>query len=110
MRRPTGVEPVNAILSTCAATSASPVRPSPVTMLSTPGGRPASRDSSANSSAVSEVYSAGFSTTVLPIASAGATFQASIKSGKFHGMIAPQTPSGSRPDSSDGISCAIPAW
>ncbi len=77
-------------------------------MLSTPGGSPASRDSSANSSAVSEVYSAGFSTTALPIASAGATFQASISSGKFHGMIAPQTPSASRPAISDGISCAMP--
>ena len=33
------------------------------------------------------VVSAGLSTTVLPAASAGAIFQASISSGKFHGMI-----------------------
>jgi hypothetical protein len=46
------------------------------------GGRPASRQSSAKAIALSGVYSAGFSTTVLPAASAGATFQASISSGK----------------------------
>ena len=68
--------------------------PSPVTMLTTPGGRPASRQISAKASAVSGVNSAGFSTTVLPAASAGAIFQASISSGKFHGMIWPQTPTG----------------
>jgi hypothetical protein len=40
------------------------------------------------------VVSAGFSTTVLPQASAGAIFQASISSGKFHGMTCPATPIG----------------
>ena len=49
---------------------------------------------SQKSSAVSGVVSAGFSTTVLPAASAGAIFHASISSGKFHGMICPATPSG----------------
>ena len=68
--------------------------PSPVTTLSTPGGSPASCASSANSSAVSGVNSAGLSTTVLPAASAGAIFHASISSGKFHGMICPTTPTG----------------
>ena len=38
---------------------------------------------------MSEVNSAGFSTTVLPAASAGAIFHASISSGKFQGMIWP---------------------
>jgi hypothetical protein len=37
---------------------------------------------------------AGLSTTVFPAASAGATFHASMSSGKFHGMICPTTPSG----------------
>ncbi len=37
---------------------------------------------------------AGLSTTVFPAASAGAIFQASISSGKFHGMIWAATPSG----------------
>ena len=58
-------------------------------MLTTPGGSSAWRQMSAKRSAVSGVVSAGFSTTVLPQASAGAIFQASISSGKFHGMIWP---------------------
>ena len=41
------------------------------------------------------VCSAGLSTTQLPAAIAGASFQAAISSGKFHGMICPTTPSGS---------------
>ena len=45
--------------------------------------------------AVSGVCSAGFITTVLPVASAGASFQACISIGKFHGMIWPTTPTGS---------------
>jgi hypothetical protein len=36
------------------------------------------------------------STIVLPAASAGATFHEAITSGKFHGVIRPTTPSGSR--------------
>ena len=93
--RPTSVEPVKATLSMSGwATRARPVSPAPVTMLTTPGGRSACWQISANSSAVSGVVSAGLSTTVLPQASAGAIFQASISSGKFHGMIWPATPSG----------------
>ncbi len=41
------------------------------------------------------VCSAGFSTTQLPAASAGASFQTAIRMGKFQGMICPTTPSGS---------------
>ncbi len=40
--------------------------------------------------------SAGLNTIVLPNAMAGAIFQAGIASGKFHGVITPTTPSGSR--------------
>jgi hypothetical protein len=57
---------------------------------------PASAISPASRSAVSGVCSAGFSTTVLPVVSAGPSFQAAISSGKFHGMICPTTPTGSR--------------
>ncbi len=39
---------------------------------------------------------AGFSTTVLPKASAGALFHAGIAIGKFHGVIRPKTPTASR--------------
>ncbi len=95
MLRPTSVEPVNAILSTSGClTSAAPVSPSPVTTLSTPAGKPTVCAISANSSAVSGVNSAGFKTTVLPMARAGATFHDSINSGKFQGMICPTTPIG----------------
>ena len=41
------------------------------------------------------VDSAGLSTTQLPAPRAGASFQAAIRIGKFHGMIWPITPSGS---------------
>src|SRR5437773_1119173 len=85
---PTSVEPVNAILFTSGCdTSSAPVRPSPVTMFTTPGGSSACRTTSQKRSAVSGVVSAGLSTTVLPAASAGAIFHASMSSGKFHGMI-----------------------
>ena len=43
----------------------------------------------------SDAVSAGFSTTELPIANAGPSFHAPIIIGKFHGMIAPTTPTGS---------------
>ena len=92
--RPTSVEPVNAILSTSGCfTSASPVEPSPVTMLTTPAGTRLLQIS-AKASAVSGVNSAGFRTTVFPVASAGAIFHASISKGKFQGMIWPTTPQG----------------
>ena len=51
--------------------------------------------SSPSRSALSGVCSAGLSTIVQPAASAGAIFHAAISSGKFHGMICPQTPTGS---------------
>ncbi len=67
------------------------VSPSPVTMFSTPAGKPAFAARSANKSAVSGVNSAGFSTTVLPSASAGAIFQASISNGKFRHDLSDDT-------------------
>ena len=45
--------------------------------------------------ATSGVSSDGLSTTELPATSAGITVQCGIASGKFHGVIAAQTPSGS---------------
>ena len=62
----------------------------------TPFGRSVSSRISASRSAVSGVLDAGFRTQVLPIASAGASFQTAITSGKFHGMIPAHTPTGSR--------------
>jgi hypothetical protein len=95
IRLPISVDPVNATLSTPGCvTRLIPTSPGPVMMLTTPGGRSAWRQTSANSSADSGVVEAGLSTTVLPAASAGAIFQASINSGKFHGMIWAATPRG----------------
>ena len=74
--------------------TAAPTSPAPVTKLTTPGGKPASCKISANFKHVIDVVSAGFSTTVFPIASAGASFHANINSGKFHGITCPTTPSG----------------
>ena len=45
---------------------------------------------------MSGVCSAALSTTVQPVAIAGAIFHAAISSGKFQGMIWPTTPTGSR--------------
>src|SRR3984893_961983 len=95
---PTAALPVNAILSTpgCATSAAPQVSPNPLTILTTPGGKPASSNQFANSSAVNGVCSAGLSTQVQPAARAGASFHAAISNGKFHGMICPATPTGSR--------------
>ena len=83
--RPTSVEPVNATRRTSGwPTSASPISaPRPVTTLSTPSGTPASAKMRATSSVASGVVAAGFATTVLPLASAGATFVPSSVSGKL---------------------------
>ena len=59
--------------------------------------------------AISGVCSAGFTTTVQPTASAGATFQASISKGKFHGITCPQTPCARIVGRSASINCAKPA-
>jgi hypothetical protein len=64
--------------------------------LNTPSGTPASAASSASRSIDSGDCSAGLTTIELPVASAGPIFQLPISSGKFQGMTAPTTPSGSR--------------
>ncbi len=96
--RPTSVEPVNATFATsgCSTSRCPHTLPGPATTFRTPSGRPATSAIFSSSSAVSGVSSAGLSTIVLPAASAGATFQEAIVSGKFHGTIRPTTPSGSR--------------
>ena len=99
MTRPVALSPVNVIRSTpgCSV-SRSPASPGPkpCTTLNTPGGMPASANAWASSAAVSGLCSAGLSTTVLPNASAGAIFQVSSISGKFHGEMHADTPTGSR--------------
>ncbi|MDT4841636.1 hypothetical protein D3C85_241060 [compost metagenome] len=51
---------------------------------------------SPSSVAVAGVSSEGLTTTVLPQASAGPTFQVMSSSGRFHGHTTPITPSGER--------------
>ena len=94
--RPVVVSPVKAILAMrgVEASGLPASSPKPLTMLRTPGGsRSATR--SIQTRIEAGVCSAGFSTTQLPAASAGASFQQAISSGKFHGMIWPTTPRGS---------------
>ena len=95
--RAVAVPPVKVILATSGwATSAAPTSgPKPVTTLSTPGGR-ISCAIRANSITLAEANSDGFSTTVLPAASAGPILLASVMIGEFQGISAAITPSGSR--------------
>ena len=72
------------------------MRPGPITKLNTPAGIPASAIIFVNSQAQAGACSAGFITTVLPYARAGAIFHAGIAIGKFHGVIRPTTPTASR--------------
>ena len=81
--------------SGCSTSGAPTSGPKPVTTLTTPGGKPASSTSFMNSSAEADVNSDGLMTTVLPAASAGASFHVMSSSGEFHGMMAATTPSGS---------------
>ena len=77
-RRPAAVEPVNDIMSIpgCSDIASPTTGPVPLTRLKTPAGRPTSCNTSASTKAFSGATSEGFSTTVQPAASAGATFAA----------------------------------
>ena len=82
-------------MSWCSRIACPATDPRPVTIFITPAGnisfkiRPSSNNES-------EVSVAGLITTVSPAAMAGANFQAAINNGKFHGIICPTTPMGSR--------------
>ncbi len=95
--RPAREEPVmDTIATPGCSTRAAPTSAPPVTTLSTPGGRPASTAISASRRVDEGVSGAGLSTTVLPAASAGPSFQIAITNGKFHGAIPATTPTGRR--------------
>ena len=68
--------------------------PCEVTTENTPAGTPARSASSASASALKGVSWAGFRIIGQPAASAGPTFRVTIAIGKFHGVIAAQTPMG----------------
>jgi len=67
--------------------------------------------SSANRNDERGACSAGFNTTLLPTASAGATFHTARSRGKFQGVTAPTTPIGSRvamPSASGAVGTTSP--
>src|SRR4029450_13287611 len=80
---PTAALPVNAILSTsgCSTIAAPAGSPSPVTMLTTPGGSPASSKDDASSRTGRGGCAAGWSTTEQPAQIGGASFQVAISKG-----------------------------
>ena len=95
--RPTPVEPVKVSPSSPGwSTKALPMEPGPISRFSTPAGSPAVSSACASRSASNGTVLAGFHTTVLPYASAGAIFQAGMAIGKLNGVTTPTTPSGLR--------------
>src|SRR6185436_10149809 len=111
--RPTWVEPVNDTTRTSplVVNGVPTSSPSPVTMLTTPFGIPASSSTLTKLTAESGVCDAGLKTTVLPHTSAGMIFHDGIAIGKFQGVMIEHAPSGWRTDianllrSSDGTVC-----
>src|SRR5262245_48962626 len=93
---PVLLSPVNATRPTLGFRNiSSPTTPpGPVTRLRTPFGIPAWFSSSTIRADVNGVVDAGFTTTVHPAANAGPTFVPINVMGKFHGTIAPATPTG----------------
>ena len=110
MRLPTAVEPVNEIMST----RGSPVSTSPtaagspdVTTLNTPGGMSVSSATILPIARrrVTACRARASGPPCYPAASAGASFERLSMNGKFHGVIAPTTPIGSRTTQPVRLSC-----
>src|SRR5450755_59369 len=93
---PISVEPVNVTLRTSGLDVISPpiADAEPVTTDRTDLGTPARSASTASASADSGVWLAGLTTMVHPAASAGPALRVIIAAGKFHGVMAAQTPIG----------------
>lgn len=69
--------------------------PSPTTMLTTPGGKPASLKSFPRYIVERQLRSEGFAMTVFPVANAGATLLAKSMTGTLNEVIPTHTPRGS---------------
>ena len=92
-----GVEPTKLTAATSSwVSSASTASLSPLTTFSTPGGTPASTASSASRRPQDGSFSDGFSTKVLPQASAIGYIHIGTIAGKLNGVIPAQTPRGWR--------------
>ena len=98
MRVPTSVDPVKLIMSTSvdSTSAAAGAASAELTRLTTPGGNPTSSRMRTSSTTVRGSWAAGFTTTVLPMASAGATFPAMLTSGKLYEVMQATTPTGWR--------------
>src|SRR6201999_2038828 len=94
---PTSVEPVNDSFRTSGFDVSSPpiAEEPPVSTLQTPGGMPARSASTARARAENGVCEAGRMTPVQPAAQPGPALRVIIAAGKFHGVIAANTPIGS---------------
>ena len=94
---PTGIEPVNdtfrtaSLASRCSDTSAG----TPNTRLSTPAGTPASAKQRTISTQAPGVSSDALRMSEQPAASAPPILRAGVSTGKFHGVNAATTPTGS---------------
>ncbi len=96
--RPTPSEPVNATMSTSGCSvSARPTSSPPTRTFTTPFGRSAASTASAMKNASSGVKGDGFSTTVLPMASAGPSLWRLRRTGKLNPVMAATTPTALRP-------------
>mmetsp|Transcript_9611 Transcript_9611/g.13055 ORF Transcript_9611/g.13055 Transcript_9611/m.13055 type:complete len:222 (-) Transcript_9611:33-698(-) len=93
---PVAVDPVKLSLATegWEASTAPTSEALPVTTLKTPGGMPALLASSPRASAERGVNSEGFTTREHPAARAAPALRVIMAQGKFHGVMAAQTPTG----------------
>ena len=113
---PTWVDPVKLTQSTSSESTkaAEEAGPLPLTRLTTPGGKPTSLRMRTSSTMASGSCGAGFTTTVLPAASAGATLPAMFTMGKLYEVMQATTPSGWRltmapmmPPGANGVAIAV---
>src|SRR5476649_289199 len=95
---PTAVEPVKVTLRTLLLAMMASLMAwvSPATPLITPFGTPACCARANKANAESGVLLAGLISTVQPAASAGPSLRVNMANGKFHGVMAATTPTGSR--------------
>ncbi len=93
---PTSVEPVKVTLRTTddSVIALAISLALPGTTLKTPRGTPACSANAASAVAENGVWLAGLITMVQPAASAAAALRVIIDEGKFHGVMAPTTPTG----------------
>src|SRR3990172_11507048 len=96
--RPVSTPPVNetARIPGCWTMPSPTTDPLPVTMFTTPGGKPAASRAFTNFAAERGVRDEGLNTMGQPAIRAAPDFHAGIATGKFHGVIRPTGPTGMR--------------